>query len=233
MSTVISTWLVKVSLIITNPLNSDIVLGILELLRLHRRVLYIDIDIHHGDAVEEAFYTTDRVMTLSFHKHGDGFYPLSGSMEDVGIGRGKNYAINVPLRDGIDDSSYKFIFESVVSDVMTCYAPEAVVLQCGADSLSGDQLGVFNLSMRGHANCVKFVQSFRLPVVLLGGGGYSPHNVARAWAFETGVALGQDLSPIMPFNEDYEVSLVFLQIGHHNMCRLTPIQSAIRSRVPT
>ena len=48
----------------------DIVLGILELLRYHQRVMYIDIDVHHGDGVEEAFYTTDRVMTLSFHKYG-------------------------------------------------------------------------------------------------------------------------------------------------------------------
>lgn len=62
---------------------NDIVLAILELLKYHSRVLYIDIDIHHGDGVEEAFYTTDRVMTLSFHKYGD-FFPGTGDIEDLG-----------------------------------------------------------------------------------------------------------------------------------------------------
>ncbi len=68
----------------------DIVLGILELLRYHDRVLYIDIDVHHGDGVEEAFYTTDRVMTASFHKYGE-FFPGTGELRDSGIGEAKGY----------------------------------------------------------------------------------------------------------------------------------------------
>jgi histone deacetylase 1/2 len=59
---------------------NDIVLGILELLRYYPRVLYIDIDVHHGDGVEEAFYTTDRVMTVSFHKYGE-FFPGTGELK--------------------------------------------------------------------------------------------------------------------------------------------------------
>jgi histone deacetylase 1/2 len=70
----------------------DIVLGILELLRYHQRVLYIDIDVHHGDGVEEAFYTTDRVMTVSFHKYGE-FFPGTGEVRDNGIGKGKGWVI--------------------------------------------------------------------------------------------------------------------------------------------
>ncbi|KAK8198784.1 hypothetical protein BKA81DRAFT_131406 [Phyllosticta paracitricarpa] len=186
---------------------NDIVLAILELLRVYQRVLYIDIDIHHGDGVEEAFYTTDRVMTCSFHKFGE-FYPGTGHLSDIGIGSGKKYAVNVPLRDGIDDAAYKRIFESVITEVMKCYRPEAVVLQCGADSLSGDRLGSFNLSMEGHANCVKFVKSFGLPTMLLGGGGYSIRNVARTWAFETAQAVGDNVSKVLPFSDYYEVSLL-------------------------
>lgn len=127
---------------------NDIVLGILELLRYHPRVLYIDIDVHHGDGVEEAFYTTDRVMTCSFHKYGE-FFPGTGELRDTGFDKGKNYACNVPLRDGITDESYKSIFQPVVQRIMEQYQPSAVVLQCGSDSLSGDKLGCFNLSMRG------------------------------------------------------------------------------------
>ncbi|KAF9014981.1 histone deacetylase complex, catalytic component RPD3 [Cyathus striatus] len=183
--------------------NVDIVLGILELLRYHPRVLYIDIDVHHGDGVEEAFYTTDRVMTCSFHKYGE-FFPGTGELRDVGVMKGKYYALNFPLRDGITDESYKSVFEPVIRAVMETYDPSAIVLQCGTDSLSGDKLGCFNLSMRGHANCVKFVKSFNKPLLLLGGGGYTMRNVSRAWAFETGLAAGVELGPEIPVNEYYE-----------------------------
>ncbi|KKA30586.1 hypothetical protein TD95_001092 [Thielaviopsis punctulata] len=182
---------------------NDIVLGILELLRFKKRVLYIDIDVHHGDGVEEAFYTTDRVMTVSFHKYGE-YFPGTGELRDIGIGQGKHYAVNFPLRDGINDVTYKSVFEPVISHVMEFFQPEAVVLQCGGDSLSGDRLGCFNLSMRGHANCVNFVKSFNKPTMMLGGGGYTMRNVARTWAFETGVMVGKEMSPAMPYNEYYE-----------------------------
>ena len=82
------------------------------LLRYHQRVLYVDIDVHHGDGVEEAFYCTDRVMTVSFHKYGE-FFPGTGDIKDVGHGKGKYYAINVPLKDGIRDDSYQNIFKPV------------------------------------------------------------------------------------------------------------------------
>ncbi|KAK4094600.1 hypothetical protein Purlil1_1205 [Purpureocillium lilacinum] len=182
---------------------NDIVLGILELLRFMKRVLYIDIDVHHGDGVEEAFYTTDRVMTVSFHKYGE-YFPGTGELRDIGIGQGKHYAVNFPLRDGITDESYKSIFEPVIENVMKYYQPEAVVLQCGGDSLSGDRLGCFNLSMDGHANCVNYVKSFNLPTLVLGGGGYTMRNVARTWAYETGVLVGQDMERTLPYNEYYE-----------------------------
>jgi acetoin utilization deacetylase AcuC-like enzyme len=91
---------------------NDIVLGILELLRTYPRVLYIDIDCHHGDGVEEAFYTTDRVMTCSFHKFGE-YFPGTGTQEDRGRGKGMGYAINVPLKDGLNDESFRSIYEPV------------------------------------------------------------------------------------------------------------------------
>lgn len=182
---------------------NDIVLAILELLRFKKRVLYVDIDVHHGDGVEEAFYTTDRVMTVSFHKYGE-YFPGTGELRDIGIGSGKNYAVNFPLRDGIDDNTYSSIFQPVISAVMQYFQPEAVVLQCGGDSLSGDRLGCFNLSMRGHANCVNYVRSFGLPTLVLGGGGYTMRNVARTWAYETGRLVGVEMNPVLPYNEYYD-----------------------------
>jgi histone deacetylase 1/2 len=76
--------------------------------------------------------------------------------------------VNVPLKDGIDDESYRDIFRPVLAHVMQFYRPGAVVLQCGADSLSGDRLGCFNLSMRGHAQAVEYMKSFNVPLILLG-----------------------------------------------------------------
>lgn len=99
----------------------------------------------------------------------------------------------MPLRDGIRDESYKSIFEPVMKHIIDWYQPGAIVLQCGADSLSGDWLGSFNLSMRGHAACVSFIRSFNLPLLLLGGGGYTVKSVSRTWAYETGIAAGMEL----------------------------------------
>jgi len=182
---------------------NDIVLAILELLKYHQRVLYIDIDIHHGDGVEEAFYTTDRVMTVSFHKYGE-YFPGTGDLRDIGAGKGKYYAVNFPLRDGVDDESFEDIFNPIVGKVMETYQPSAVVLQCGADSLTGDRLGCFNLTLKGHAKCVEFVKKYNLPLLLLGGGGYTIRNVARCWTYETAVALSSDIANELPYNDYFE-----------------------------
>lgn len=148
-----------------------------------QRVLYVDIDIHHGDGVEEAFFTTDRVMTVSFHKYGE-FFPGTGHIRDIGEGRGKYYALNVPLNDGISDENFGCLFRPIIQKVMEVYQPDAVVLQCGADSLAGDRLGCFNLSVKGHADCLRFLRSFNVPLMVLGGGGYTIRNVARCWCYE-------------------------------------------------
>jgi len=182
---------------------NDIVLAILELLKYHQRVLYIDIDIHHGDGVEEAFYTTDRVMTVSFHKYGE-YFPGTGDLKDMGAGKGKYYAVNFPLRDGIDDEAYEMIFQPVMAKVMEMYQPSAIVLQCGADSLSGDRLGCFNLTLKGHGKCVEFMKKYNLPLLLLGGGGYTIRNVARCWTYETSQALGVDIANELPYNDYFE-----------------------------
>ena len=100
----------------------------------------------------------------------------------------------MPLRDGITDESYARIFVPVMQKVMETYQPGALVLQCGADSLSGDRLGCFNLSLNGHAECVKFVLQQKLPTLILGGGGYTIRNVARCWTLETAVVLGEEPS---------------------------------------
>ncbi|KAJ0172954.1 hypothetical protein K1T71_011130 [Dendrolimus kikuchii] len=191
---------------------NDIVIAILELLKYHPRVLYIDIDVHHGDGVQEAFYLTDRVMTVSFHKYGSYFFPGTGDMYEIGAESGRYYSVNVPLKEGIDDQSYFQVFKPVISNVMEFYRPTAIVLQCGADSLAGDRLGCFSLSTRGHGECVKFVKNLNVPTLVVGGGGYTLRNVARCWTYETSLLVDEQISNELPYNEYLEFFAPDLQL---------------------
>ncbi|KAG9008601.1 histone deacetylase [Tulasnella sp. JGI-2019a] len=177
---------------------NDIVLAILELLRYQPRVLYIDIDIHHGDGVEQAFYHSNRVMTVSFHKYNGDFFPGTGKLEDNGTGLGKYFSLNVPLQDGVDDESYVTLFKEVMGPVINMFDPSSIVLQCGADSLGCDRLGAFNLSINAHGECVQFIKDFNLPLLILGGGGYTIRNVSRCWTYETSILLDVTLPEQLP-----------------------------------
>ena len=203
---------------------NDIVLAILHLLLYHPRVLYIDIDVHHGDGVEQAFHSTDRVMTLSFHKYNrTEFFPGTGGLDETGpknnSNPGAHHSLNVPLNDGIDDESYTSLFRDIVQACHDTYRPSAIVIQCGADSLGGDRLGCFNLNIKAHGACVAFAKSLNLPLLVLGGGGYTARNVARLWAYETAVCIGaQDtIHPALPehtpFLEHFPERTLFPDLG--------------------
>jgi histone deacetylase 1/2 len=201
---------------------NDCVLAILELLKTFTRVLYIDIDCHHGDGVEEAFLLTDRVMTVSFHKYGH-FFPGTGSINDIGVESGKYYSVNYPLDEGVDNATYLYAFKAVMSEIRMRFKPDAIFLQCGADSLSSDRLGMFNLSVKGHGECVKYIRSWGVPLILSGGGGYTLRNVPRCWVYETSVACGIDIKNEMPehkyrdyFCPDYKIHLPVSNIENQN-----------------
>ncbi|KAF2875877.1 putative histone deacetylase [Massariosphaeria phaeospora] len=191
---------------------NDIVLAIQALLTQNQRVLYIDIDVHHGDGVEAAFASTDRVFTLSYHKfgidrHGYPFFPGTGNINEMGptdpANRGKGHSLNIPIDDGIDDDQYKWLFKTVTNAVIEKYNPTAIVLQSGADSLGGDRLGRFNLNIKAHGFCIEMVKSYGRPLLLIGGGGYTPRNVARTWCHETAVCVGAELHDVLPAHIPY------------------------------
>ncbi|KAI9894295.1 MAG: histone deacetylase [Vezdaea aestivalis] len=210
---------------------NDIVLAILELLRFHPRVLYIDIDVHHGDGVESAFWSTDRVMTLSLHKYDPTtFFPGTGPLDSTGpkssSNPGAHHSLNVPLQDGIDDSQYLSLFKDIVAPTINAYDPRAIVIQCGGDSLGGDRIGAFNLNIAAHGACVEYVKTFGRPLLVLGGGGYTPRNVARLWTYETAVCVGADLPDALPSNTPYLRAFapdlrLLPELGHRNDNRNT------------
>jgi len=142
-------------------------------------------------------------MTVSFHKYGD-FFPGTGAIEDCGVLNGKYYSINVPLKEGINDQSYEYLFKPIIKRIIDYYQPGAIVMQMGADSLAGDRLGCFNMTISGHGECLKYVKTFGLPLLVLGGGGYTLRNVARCWTYETSICCDKQLNNKLPYNEYYE-----------------------------
>jgi histone deacetylase HOS2 len=153
--------------------------------------------------VQEAFYLSNRVLTVSFHKYAADFFPGTGNLSEIGSDLGKYFSLNVPLLDGIDDESYISLFKAVMEPAISTFRPSSIVLQCGADSLGCDRLGTFNLSIAAHGECVRYIKSFNLPLLVLGGGGYRQSSVARCWAYETGILTGVNLSDELPDNQYY------------------------------
>ena len=169
---------------------NDIVLAVSRLRRKFDRVLYVDLDVHHGDGVENAFSFTKKVFTLSLHLKEAGFFPGTGSLNDIGFGQGKFYACNVPLKEGTSDQTFNRVFNSIFPHVFKSFNPDAMVIQCGADCLAMDPLGGFNLSSEAVLKCVKLIQTCDLPTLYLGGGGYVKENAARLWTLITAQLCG-------------------------------------------
>jgi len=196
---------------------NDVVLAIHKLQSRFKRILYIDLDVHHGDAVEDAFSSTSKVMTLSLHKMEPGFFPGSGSVSDIGFGKGKCHSVNVPLKHGIKDQDYCHIFDQVFDMTLLTFNPDVFVLQCGVDGLAGDPHGGFNLTPEGLSHCVTKVVSAGPPCLLLGGGGYHIANSVRCWTKITADLVGVELPQDIPDTDPH-----FLQYGPDFTFRITP-----------
>lgn len=165
------------------------------------RVLYLDLDLHWGDGVQEAFHTSPNVLTLSIHHYAPGFFPCyapssdpdrfgpPGSLKgDTGAG---SKTLNIPLAVGTSDSSLNRVIESTVQSLVQAWHPEVVVVQCGVDGLAGDPMAVWNLSAAAYVKTMQSVLSWKKPTLLLGGGGYNSENAARCWSLLTAVCLGR------------------------------------------
>ncbi|EQC37400.1 hypothetical protein SDRG_05004 [Saprolegnia diclina VS20] len=187
---------------------NDVVLAVDVLLKSSpaAKVLVVDMDVHHGDGVEEAYYYSTRVFTLSFHKYARGFFPNSGAPSRIGAGPGKHTNLNVPLDDGITNEQFLEVFELLTSTTVDVFAPTHLVLVCGVDTLGSDPLGTFNLTAEGVGWCVQVVQELDLPLLVLGGGGYNVPDAARTFAHVTATLLGveADVPTTIPEHEYFD-----------------------------
>ncbi|HLB24949.1 MAG TPA: acetoin utilization protein AcuC [Nitrospirota bacterium] len=167
-----------------------------------RKVLYVDIDAHHGDGVQHVFYETDQVMTVSLHESGHYLFPGTGFPENIGAGKGRGYSVNLPLLPGTGDEIFKFGFFELLPPLVDKFRPDIIVTQLGCDSFESDPLTHLRLSTHGFTDMVRWFGGLGLPWVALGGGGYDVVNVARAWSLAFGIMADAELPEEMP--EDFK-----------------------------
>jgi acetoin utilization protein AcuC len=160
---------------------NDIVIAIEYLVKKKFKVMYVDIDAHHGDGVQAAFYDSDRVLTLSFHESGKSLFPGTGFTEEIGAGKGKGYSLNVPLRYGTDDRTFMWAFDDIFVPVIEKFSPDILISQVGCDMMLTDPLANLNLTSQGYIHAVTKMRQNAKRWIALGGGGYNHFNTARLW----------------------------------------------------
>jgi len=171
---------------------NDNALGCLALAEAGKKVLYLDVDVHHGDGVQEAFYDRSDVMTISFHQSGRTLFPGTGFEDDIGAGEGKGYCVNVPLPVGTFDEAYMKVYREISEPLIAAYRPDVIVFELGADGLAGDPLANLYLTNNIYAEIVHSLLEFKKPILMTGGGGYDMDNTVRAWSLAWSVLSGAD-----------------------------------------
>lgn len=162
------------------------------------RIAYVDIDAHHGDGVEAAFFERDDVLTVSVHESGRFLFPGTGTKARTGRGAGEGFAINAPLLPGAGDAELLAAIEEVVVPAVRSFAPDAIVAQLGADSHAGDPLTHLAVTTDGYLSAVRSVIALADEVcdgrlAATGGGGYQPYReVPIMWASALALLLGME-----------------------------------------
>jgi len=183
---------------------NDAVLAILTLRARGLRVAYIDIDAHHGDGVQAAFYRDPDVMTVSTHERGERLFPGTGFVNERGEGEGVGFSVNLPLEAYTDSALYLAAFDAVVPPLVRAFKPDVIVAQLGIDSHRTDPLTHLALDVQGFAQALTRIMTLAPRIVALGGGGYDVTNVARGWTAAWAALNERELPAQLPaaFAED-------------------------------
>ena len=145
------------------------------------KIAYVDIDAHHGNGVQEAFYDDDRVLFISIHETGRTLYPWSGKEDEKGSGRGEGFNINIPLEPGADDEVYDYAVQEIMIPALEAFAPRLVVAVVGADTMASDPLTHLKLTNNAYQRVLGQIVTICPRVLGLGGGGYDLYRTARCW----------------------------------------------------
>jgi acetoin utilization protein AcuC len=177
---------------------NDVVLAIQEITDAGHRVLYVDVDAHHGDGVQEAFYESDRVLTVSVHQDGRTLFPGTGFPNEVGRGAGTGYAVNIPLLPGATDEDYDAVRESLLEPLRARFRPDVLVTEIGVDSMRDDPLTLLDWTLSGLERFLIWAQKGGTPWLAVGGGGYRRWNVIRGWTLVWARMIGAELPDRRP-----------------------------------
>ncbi len=166
-----------------------------------QRIAYVDVDVHHGDGVQAAFYHDPRVLTISLHEHPATLFPGTGLASEIGTGDGRGYAVNVALPAGTGDAGWLRAFDAVVPPLLRAFRPEVLVSQHGCDSHRLDPLAHLRLSVDAQRRAAVMIHDLAHETaggrwLLTGGGGYELVQVVpRTWTHVLAVAAGQPVDP--------------------------------------
>lgn len=174
----------------------------------YRRVMYVDIDVHHGDGVEALFRSDPDVLTISFHESGAWLFPGTGNVQDRGSDGAEDSVWNVPFAPSTGGDIWGDAILSVTTQLMNQFAPDAIVLQVGADALREDPLGHLVVTRWEWLHTVELLlKTFQSrPVVILGGGGYHRETVVDVWSRVAeccaGLSWKENLEPLSSASSD-------------------------------
>jgi acetoin utilization protein AcuC len=146
-----------------------------------KKIAYLDLDAHHGNGVQGAFYEDPAILFVSLHETGKTLYPWSGFETEIGERDGKGYTVNFPLEPGSDDEVYDFALENVVFPIVRSFSPDIIVAELGADSMVSDPLTNLKLTNNAYQRAVKQLSEICPKILGLGGGGYDLYRTARCW----------------------------------------------------
>ena len=168
------------------------------------RIAYVDVDVHHGDGVQAAFYSDPRVLTISLHQHPLTLWPGTGWPSEYGEGAAAGTAVNVPLPPGTADAEWLRAFHAVVPSMLAAFRPQLLVTQCGADTHAEDPLANLRLSVDGHRTIYRELRDLADRTaggrwLAFGGGGYGLFRVVpRSWTHLLATVLDRDVDPRRP-----------------------------------
>lgn len=168
------------------------------------RIAYVDIDVHHGDGVQAAFYGDPRVLTVSMHESGEHLFPGTGFATEVGTGDGRGTSVNVALPMGTDDASWLQAFTEIVPPVLRAYRPQLILTQLGCDTHVLDPLAHLALSVDGQRTAYRLLHELAHELcggkwVAVGGGGYEIVQVVpRAWTHAIAEMVGASVDGATP-----------------------------------
>lgn len=173
---------------------NDIAVTIADLVRRGQRVACIDIDAHHGNGVQDAFFDTNQVLNISLHESGKTLYPGSGFETEIGEGEGTGYTVNIPFRAETDDEVYLFAFEALVPPLIKAFNPDIIFTVIGGDAHKDDPLAHLNLTSNAYKHIVTVINQIAPKIMAVGAGGYNIHRAVSLWTLAWAVFCG--LEPV-------------------------------------